>query len=111
MASESEIKMVDEPLNEDLNFDDGIAPTATVWLKWDVKGGRDRKHDAYLDTNYTLDGTPNIQGLEIKSSMSVRVLCWASRPNGDPDQEVDGPTGGKQKFGPKRLGSYRVVTR
>ncbi|KAF4592261.1 hypothetical protein GQ602_002560 [Ophiocordyceps camponoti-floridani] len=65
-----------EPVNESLDFDDAT-PLNTVYVKWDVKGGRDRTHEPHLNTNYALEGSPNIQGVEIKSAVNVKLLCWA----------------------------------
>ncbi|PFH62941.1 hypothetical protein XA68_10994 [Ophiocordyceps unilateralis] len=100
-----------EPLNEEINFDSD-APQGTAYVKWDVKGGRDRTHHPNLATNYSLEGSPNIQGIEIRSSVNVKVLCWGnSSPGGNPDIVIDGPTNGKHKINARRLGSYRVEIR
>ncbi|KAM3483322.1 hypothetical protein MY8738_003277 [Beauveria namnaoensis] len=55
---------------------DGPAPQATVYLKWDVENGRDRHMDVYINTNYTLQGSPRIQGIEIKGPR-VTLFGWA----------------------------------
>ncbi|KAF4451724.1 hypothetical protein F53441_5403 [Fusarium austroafricanum] len=100
-----------EPTVEEAMFD-GITPQNTVYVKWDVKGGRDRTHEPYLDTTYSLEGQPNIQGVEIKSSVNVTVFCFADpNPSGNANIEIEGPTGGKHKIDPRRLGSYIVRTR
>ncbi|KAG6000387.1 hypothetical protein E4U21_005492 [Claviceps maximensis] len=83
----------------------------TVTIRWDVKGGKDREHKAYLDTNYNLTGSPNIQGITITSSQKVNVLCFAGAPDESPDRVLQGPTNGKDTFTPIRLSSYRVEAR
>ncbi|KAM3086056.1 hypothetical protein ACMFMG_000191 [Clarireedia jacksonii] len=104
------VQVQPEPTNDKIDFDAKFV--GTVWVKWDVKGGGDRTHEPYIDTNYSLEGSPNIQGVEIKSGIAVRLLAWASSyPNGTPDLIIDGPTNGKHKVNPRRLGSYRVELR
>ncbi|KAJ4148108.1 hypothetical protein LMH87_002594 [Akanthomyces muscarius] len=85
---------------------------AAVWIKWDVKGGSDRTHQANLDTDYALEGSPNIQGIEIRFGSPVNVRCYGSYPpSGTPNIELHGPTNGKHKIDARRLGAYRVVRR
>ncbi|KAG6038222.1 hypothetical protein E4U41_004415 [Claviceps citrina] len=102
--------LMDEPLMDESEFENA-QPKSSAWVKWDVKGGRDRTHSPNLNTNYHLDGSPNIQGIEIRSSMPVKVLCWAGSPDESPDIVLEGPTNGKNKIDPRRLGSYRVEVR
>ncbi|KAG5923006.1 hypothetical protein E4U42_005072 [Claviceps africana] len=83
----------------------------TVAIRWDVKGGKDRPHKAYMNTNYRLEGSPNIQGITISSSIPVKVLCYGGNPDDSPDLVLDGPTDGKNTFTPIRLASYRVEAR
>ncbi|KAM3546455.1 hypothetical protein ARSEF1564_000730 [Beauveria bassiana] len=89
---------------------DGPAPQETV--KWDVDNGRDRPMDVPINTSFTLDGSPKIQGIEIKGR-AVTLYGWADTwPNGNPSLTVEGPTGGKRKVDPKRrIGSFRVEPR
>ncbi|KAF7934029.1 uncharacterized protein EAE97_008389 [Botrytis byssoidea] len=91
---------------------EAITPLSTAWVKWDVKGGSDRTHEPNVNTNYTLEGTPNIQGVEIKATVGVKLICWSGAPgNGTPNTTIDGPTNGKHKIDPRRLGGYRVEIR
>ncbi|KAM3515051.1 hypothetical protein MY11210_001289 [Beauveria gryllotalpidicola] len=89
-----------------------VGPNETVYIKWDVDNGRDRPMYVPLDTSFTLDGSPRIQGVEIKGRR-VTLKCWADTwPNGNPSLTVEGPTGGKVKVDPKRrIGSFRVEPR
>ncbi|PQE05933.1 hypothetical protein CJF30_00004875 [Rutstroemia sp. NJR-2017a BBW] len=99
-----------EPTNDKIDINADFFGTA--WVKWDVKGGGDRTHEPYINTNYSLEGSPNIQGVEIKSAVDVKLICWSSStPTGTPNITIDGPTGGKHKINPRRLGSYRVEIR
>ncbi|PHH66282.1 hypothetical protein CDD81_7875 [Ophiocordyceps australis] len=111
MASEADVKP--EPTAEGIDFEGSENTTMnTAWVKWDVKGGSDRTHSPYMNTAYSLEGSPNIQGVEIKASQQVKLICWTSQyPNGSPDITIDGPTNGKHKINPRRLGSYRVEPR
>ncbi|OAQ73150.1 hypothetical protein VFPPC_15262 [Pochonia chlamydosporia 170] len=107
----SETTAAPEPI-KDIDFDGGDAPEGTVWVKWDVNNGRDRTHEPYVGNVYQLEGTPEIQGVEIKSGSRVSLLCWTSSyPNGNPALVVDGPTNGKHKVNKIRLGCYRVDPR
>lgn len=91
---------------------DGPSPQETVYVKWDVDNGRDRPMDVPINTSFTLDGSPKIQGIEIKGR-NVTLYGWADTwPNGSPSLTVEGPTGGKRKVDPKRrIGSFRVEPR
>ncbi|KAF4450531.1 hypothetical protein F53441_6386 [Fusarium austroafricanum] len=71
---------------------DGGAIQNTVYVKWDVKGGRDRTHDANLNTCTQLEGSPG------------------STCTGNPDT-FEGPTNGKLKVDARRYGAYKVVPR
>ncbi|KAG5982731.1 hypothetical protein E4U55_001449 [Claviceps digitariae] len=105
----SNVSIQPEPLVED---EDNVEATAgSITVKWDVKGGKDRTHKPYLNTNYYLDGSPNIQGITITSNSAVKVLCFGGNPDDTPDLELHGPTDGKNKITPVRLGSYRVESR
>ncbi|PHH80882.1 hypothetical protein CDD82_1462 [Ophiocordyceps australis] len=108
-----EVDVRPEPIDDGIDFDGpGNAPMGQAWVKWDVKGGRDRTHTPNMNTAYALEGSPNIQGIEIKASQAVKVICWTSSyPNGTPDITMEGPTNGKNKINPRRLGSYRVEPR
>ncbi|KAG5953840.1 hypothetical protein E4U53_001913 [Claviceps sorghi] len=108
-AETATASLMPEPLVEE-EEEAGVA-AGTVTVKWDVKGGKDRTHKAYLNTNYRLDGSPNIQGITISSSINVKVLCYGGNPDASPDIVLDGPTDGKNKITPIRLASYRVEQR
>ncbi|KAL7910306.1 hypothetical protein GGI35DRAFT_448424 [Trichoderma velutinum] len=96
-----------ELLDDQVNFDDGIVPEATSWVKWNVKGGKDRTEQPVIGHLYQLNGQPNIQGVEIRGP-AVILNAWSS-PNGSgtPDISVPGPTT-QVKNNPVRIGSYRV---
>ncbi|PQE31799.1 hypothetical protein CJF32_00005103 [Rutstroemia sp. NJR-2017a WRK4] len=114
-----------EPTNDKIDINADFF--GTTWVKWDVKGGGDRTHEPYINTNYSLEGSPsspnppqhrrlltlsNIQGVEIKSAVDVKLICWSSStPTGTPNITIEGPTGGKHQINPRRLGSYRVELR
>ncbi|ATY60537.1 hypothetical protein CCM_02122 [Cordyceps militaris CM01] len=85
----------------------------TVYVKWDVDNGRDRPVNVPMSTGTPLDGSPKIQGIEIKAGQNVRLNAWADTwANGNPSLGVDGPTNGKIKVDPKRrLGFYIVDPR
>ncbi|KAF7914151.1 uncharacterized protein EAF01_000557 [Botrytis porri] len=112
MASESSATAEGvEPRDYPHDFE-AITPLSTAWVKWDVKGGGDRTHEPNINTNYYLEGSPNIQGVEIKATVGVRLICWSGSPgNGTPNITFDGPTNGKHKIDPRRLGGYRVEIR
>ncbi|KAL6697371.1 hypothetical protein J3F84DRAFT_368758 [Trichoderma pleuroticola] len=105
---ETETIATAELLADEVNFDGGIVPEATAWVKWNVKGGGDRTETPEIGHLYQLQGQPNIQGIEIKSSAPVILFAWSS-PNGSgsPDLSLPGPTG-QVKNNPVRIGSYRV---
>ncbi|KAG6012555.1 hypothetical protein E4U54_007463 [Claviceps lovelessii] len=105
----SNAAIMPEPLIEEEEI--GEVAVGTVSIRWDVKGGKDRPHKAYLDTNYNLTGSPNIQGITIDSSVKVNVLCFGGAPDDTPDKVLQGPTSGKDTFTPIRLSSYRVERR
>ncbi|EGU84896.1 hypothetical protein FOPG_16219 [Fusarium oxysporum f. sp. conglutinans race 2 54008] len=95
---------------EESQFDDNAIQN-TVYVKWDVKGGRDRTHDANLNTCTQLEGSPNIQGIEIKSAVNVSLYCYGGTScSGSPDV-FEGPTNGKLKINPERYGAYKLVPR
>ncbi|KAK6827182.1 hypothetical protein PG987_010523 [Apiospora arundinis] len=86
--------------------------TKTVWVKWDVKGGSDRTHEPPMDTTRDLEGSPNIQGVEIKSAIDVNLKLWhSSNASGAPNKVIQGPTNGKTKINPERFGAYRFEAR
>ncbi|KFG81521.1 hypothetical protein MANI_005408 [Metarhizium anisopliae] len=103
---------VEEPKEISEEVFNGPAPLETVYVKWDVDNGRDRPMDVHINTSFTLDGSPKIQGIEIKGRRCT-LKAWADTwPNGNPSLTVEGPTGGKKKVDPKRrLGSFRVEPR
>ncbi|KAM0144259.1 hypothetical protein ACHAPC_006674, partial [Botrytis cinerea] len=76
MASESATAEGIEPQEYPHDFDE-ITPLSTAWVKWDVKGGGDRTHEPNINTNYNLEGSPNIQGIEIKATVGVKLICWS----------------------------------
>ncbi|CAD6449229.1 b6dd04a0-71f3-4e5d-bf9a-c208ad9381f2 [Sclerotinia trifoliorum] len=110
MSSETSAEAV-TPVEYQGDFEK-IQPQSTAYVKWDVKGGGDRTHEPNINTNYTLEGSPNIQGVEIKSTVDVKLICWSGAPgSGTPNITIDGPTNGKHKIDPRRLGGYRVEIR
>ncbi|KAL5095106.1 hypothetical protein H0G86_011510 [Trichoderma simmonsii] len=108
MASE-EVPVSAELLGDEVDFDGGIVPQATAWVKWNVKGGGDRTEQPTIGHLYQLQGQPNIQGIEIRVSAPVILYAFSS-PNGSgsPDISLPGPTNGQIKNNPIRIGSYRV---
>ncbi|KAH6953633.1 hypothetical protein HG530_012999 [Fusarium avenaceum] len=95
---------------EESEFENDItAASGTVYVKWDVKGGSDRTHNPYIDTCSQLEGSPNIQGVEIQSAIRVKLHLYGnSNCTGDADI-VEGPTNGKNKINAKRYGAYKLV--
>ncbi|UKZ77933.1 hypothetical protein TrVFT333_005665 [Trichoderma virens FT-333] len=94
--------MASEAVNGNITAD-------TITVKWDVKGGADRTEHPEIGESRVLAGTPNIQGITITSDVDVTVHCWAdASASGEPTESIDGPTNGKEKLNPTRIGSYRV---
>ncbi|KAH7242822.1 hypothetical protein BKA59DRAFT_502573 [Fusarium tricinctum] len=95
---------------EESEFDNDItSASGTVYVKWDVKGGSDRTHNPYLNTCSQLEGSPNIQGVEIRSAVRVNLYLYGgSSCSGDADI-VEGPTNGKNKINARRYGAYKLV--
>ncbi|KAM3508385.1 hypothetical protein MY10362_001230 [Beauveria mimosiformis] len=48
---------------------DGPTPQETAYVKWDVDNGRDRPMDVQLDTNFTLDGSPQVYDPLVKPQL------------------------------------------
>ncbi|APA15548.1 predicted protein [Sclerotinia sclerotiorum 1980 UF-70] len=110
MASETPAEAA-QPIEYHGDFEK-IQPQSTAYVKWDVKGGGDRTHEPNINTDYSLEGSPNIQGVEIKSTVPVNLICWSGAPgSGTPNITIQGPTNGKHKIDPRRLGGYRVELR
>ncbi|TEY22517.1 hypothetical protein BOTCAL_1571g00010 [Botryotinia calthae] len=50
--------------------------------------------------------------IEIKATVGVKLICWSGAPgSGTANITIDGPTNGKHKIDPRRLGGYRVEIR
>ncbi|KAF5645362.1 uncharacterized protein FTJAE_2470 [Fusarium tjaetaba] len=96
---------------ENEEYENGVNGNETVYIKWDVKGGRDRTHDTPLNTCTQLEGSPNIQGIEIKSAVAVYVHCYGNSNCSGSADTFEGPTNGKQKINAKRYASYKLVPR
>ncbi|KAL6812374.1 hypothetical protein J3E69DRAFT_348450 [Trichoderma sp. SZMC 28015] len=110
MASEATVSA--EILGDEVDFDSGIVPQATAWVKWNVKNGSDRTLQPTIAYLYELPGQPNIQGIEIRAGAPVILYAFSSRDGtGSPALTVPGPTNGQVKNTPVRIGSYRVEYR
>ncbi|KAM6482751.1 hypothetical protein HDV62DRAFT_359300 [Trichoderma sp. SZMC 28011] len=110
MASEATVSA--ELLGDEVDFDSGIVPEATAWVKWNVKNGSDRTEQPTIGYKYQLEGQPNIQGIEIRVSAPVILYAFSNYDGtGSPALSVPGPTNGQVKNSPVRIGSYRVEYR
>ncbi|KAL7893991.1 hypothetical protein HDV64DRAFT_261279, partial [Trichoderma sp. TUCIM 5745] len=108
MASEAPAS--DVPATE-VSVDDGINPQATSKIKWNVKGGSDRTETRTIGHTYQLEGSPNIQGVEITQSPRVWLYCYQSNDGSGPwALKVPGPTS-QVKNDPVRIASYRLELR
>ncbi|KAK9445361.1 hypothetical protein VB005_00470 [Metarhizium brunneum] len=51
-------------------------PTAgDAWIKWNVKGGKDRTETRAIGVDHALAGSPHIQGITIRSA-PVTLHVW-----------------------------------
>ncbi|RBR27133.1 uncharacterized protein FIESC28_00077 [Fusarium coffeatum] len=96
-----------EPILEEGKFEDATVSGNTIYIRWDVKGGGDRDHYPGFDTWEPLEGTPNIQGLTVRSAVNV----WIYLNNDSTDNRFSGPTEGKKKIDARRTSKYKVVQR
>ncbi|KAL7961316.1 hypothetical protein V8C34DRAFT_26314 [Trichoderma compactum] len=100
-----------EPVSDQVNVDDGIAPQGTSKIKWNVKGGKDRTETREIGHLYQLNGQPTIQGIEISQSPRVFLYAWRSSDGtGTPALTVPGPTD-QVRNDPVEIGSYRLELR
>ncbi|KAL7795675.1 hypothetical protein V8C43DRAFT_321488 [Trichoderma afarasin] len=101
-----------EPVSDQVNVDDGITPQATSRIKWNVRGGGDRTETREIGHLHGLQGSPNIQGVEITQSPRVALYCYVSNDgSGPPAITVLGPTNGQVKNDPVRISSFRLELR
>ncbi|KFG81389.1 hypothetical protein MANI_016373 [Metarhizium anisopliae] len=68
---------------DEAEFQKGEPKAGDAWIKWNVKGGRDRTMIRSIGTDQALEGRPHIQGITIKSSpvtLHVWISDWPSGP-------------------------------
>ncbi|KAK2616860.1 hypothetical protein QQS21_000238 [Conoideocrella luteorostrata] len=102
-----------EPVREidDAEFEGGNPTAGDAWIKWNVKGGRDRTETRAIGVDHSLSGSPHIQGVEIKSAPVTLHVWISSWPSGDPYRSIPGPTNGQHHIDLGRIGSFRFEPR
>ncbi|KAJ0153606.1 Uncharacterized protein HZ326_4052 [Fusarium oxysporum f. sp. albedinis] len=84
-------------------------PQITAYIKWDVKNGRARTDSPQVGTYKQLEGSPYVQGIEIRSGIHVKVSCFQSMScDGEPSNVIEEPTNGMRKFDARRITAYKI---
>ncbi|KAJ5092280.1 hypothetical protein NUU61_007150 [Penicillium alfredii] len=78
------------------------AQGTNVWIKFDIKHGRDKSANYQTGNCYNIGDKHTIQGYEIKSDRRVHVTTWSRfySEGAENTPNWDGPTDGKHKINP-----------
>ncbi|OAA37250.1 hypothetical protein NOR_07266 [Metarhizium rileyi] len=72
-----------EPVHEmsQEEFEKGSPTAGDAWIKWNVKGGRDRTETRTIGVDHSLNGNPHIQAVTIRSApvtLHLILAKWSS---------------------------------
>ncbi|EXV02451.1 hypothetical protein X797_004583 [Metarhizium robertsii] len=60
---------------DEAEFQSGEPKAGDAWIKWNVKGGRDRTETRSIGVDHSLNGSPYIKAITIRSA-PVTLHVW-----------------------------------